>query len=284
MDYNSYYKRLGELFRKTKAGDEIVLVGWGFDRNQRLDNVRMTSTPLPAFGTPHAPAPTVEQQMSLEHHLQRAIRDGVQVRLLVTGNNQYQPAENREIVPALNAYKPDTAKTDSQLLPGKTHHQKAVYVNTRSEEGGPFLFIGGMDVTSKRTGWLDLQLEIAGSGATLGLQTLNERWESAHGRDYKTSRMSTPPGRDTYVQFVRSYGDSTKTKYGGQRKYNEDSSYFKILQKAIGMANGSFTSRISSSTRPMVSTSHSSRQSTRAPSWWWSRTSVVCRRGIGRGW
>jgi hypothetical protein len=240
-----YFGRLLQLIRRLKQGDEIILAGWGFNRSQRLDDSSRTCPPLPRYANqtgPKATPITADQQTSLEYVLQRAIvAQQATVRLMVTDNNGYEATNNAEIVDALNQIKPGTAIMDTQVLASQSHHQKCVYIKCAAESGGPFFFVGGMDVLAGgRNTWLDLQVEISGPAAELGLQSMNERWASAANRsDYKGVPTSGA-GSGTTLQFVRIYGGGSKIASNpgpqGERKYNDDASYAQLLQAAIAKA------------------------------------------------
>jgi phosphatidylserine/phosphatidylglycerophosphate/cardiolipin synthase-like enzyme len=129
---------------------------------------------------------------------------------------------------------------DNQLIIGSDHHQKAVFIRKSSL---PFLFIGGMDITNDRLNWIDAQVEIIGSGALLGLNTLEERWKSVESPFIKSIKpfvnYNVPQilkNSGFTVQFIRTYSPiQVGNEKIANRNYaeNGDFTYFNLVRKAL---------------------------------------------------
>jgi hypothetical protein len=224
VDYQSYYSRLADLFAQMREGDEAFFVGWGFGLDVVLKN-----------------------GVSALQHLKDAVRRKVRTRLLSTLKHDYN--DNPAEVEKAKKVKVE-ALLDSQVHPDTNeihrNHQKAVFIKlARSSH----LFIGGMDVSTDRVGWMDVQAEVIGAGATLGRVTLEERWESVDplATRIPTTQRATPTGDEEprhKVQFVRTYPPyptDEKTLRTWRRTYasNGDHTYYALLSRAIGAAKES---------------------------------------------
>jgi phosphatidylserine/phosphatidylglycerophosphate/cardiolipin synthase-like enzyme len=142
------------------------------------------------------------------------------------------------------------ARLDTQLHPDTDevhrNHQKAVFIKLAKSS---HLFVGGMDVSTDRVGWIDVQAEVIGAGAILGSVTLEERWESVDpfATRVPTTERATPAGDDKpkhHVQFVRTYAPfptdpkvlKTWRRTNAKRG---DHTYYALLSRAIAAAKKS---------------------------------------------
>ena len=121
VSYQDYYARLADLISQSRAGDEVMLLGWGFGLEQVLKN-----------------------NASALLYLRSAQGRKVRVRILSTPTHAYN--KNNEQMELARTGKLD-ARVDDQLRPGAVHHQKAALVQLKS---GPHVLLGGMDVTTDR--------------------------------------------------------------------------------------------------------------------------------------
>jgi phosphatidylserine/phosphatidylglycerophosphate/cardiolipin synthase-like enzyme len=220
VNYQDYYARLADLFAQMRDGDEVFFVGWGFDLDVELKN---KATAL--------------------HFLKDAAKRK-RARLVATLGHQW--ADNKAQVAKAEKAKVE-AVLDDQLLPGQLNHQKAVFIRlARSSH----LFLGGMDVSTGRIGgWIDVQAEVIGAGASLGAVTLEERWESVKpSLGAVSATQKSLPGPDDKpkhtVQFVRTYSPfptgaaALKT---WKRTYAKkgDHTYYALISRAIAAAKKS---------------------------------------------
>jgi phosphatidylserine/phosphatidylglycerophosphate/cardiolipin synthase-like enzyme len=223
-DYKSYFERLATLFEQTKDGDQIFLVGWEF----RLDEELRAGT-------------------SARTLLYKAIQSKkVRVRLLATAGASTEGENRAEVAKAIQGG--IDAEMDEQYIDDTSHHQKAVYVTT---QGTPHLLLGGMDIAlgfapERRVGkWFDVQAEVIGRAADLGLLTLEERWASVkNAKAGATPTVFTPVfsplrgNNHTSVQFCRTYGKADKHATTNGRTYAPagDFTYSELLAHAITKA------------------------------------------------
>jgi phosphatidylserine/phosphatidylglycerophosphate/cardiolipin synthase-like enzyme len=197
VDYESYFKRLADLFDRTGENDEILMVGYEIKMDEAL---RPGETLLAV--------------------LKKARARKVRVRLLANGG--HAPAGLNKAAVAIAVKANIDAKMDEQLVSGRSHHTKAVYVRAGKTST---LFVGGMDVAegfnkARRVGtWFDTQAEITGRAAELGLLTLEERWASVAGTAFTPNFV--PSGSDTHttVQFCRTIPKADAAAKASGRKY-----------------------------------------------------------------
>lgn len=214
---DAYYDRLATVISQAKDGDEVILIGWSFS----LDMI---------FTQKFGGFPQVWT------FLESARGRKARVRLLATPQN-----DGAGQVADAVSHKVD-AVVDDQLPSGCSHHQKAVFVKLAS---GSHLFVGGIDVTLARKGWIDVQAEIIGLGADLGRKTLEERWESVNPPlgGLSATRQTLPPasGDAHQVQFVRTYPPFPQDTTSWKRKYAKEGehTYYSLLSEAIGNAKKS---------------------------------------------
>jgi phosphatidylserine/phosphatidylglycerophosphate/cardiolipin synthase-like enzyme len=221
--YQSYFKRLAQLFEIINQNDDVFLVGLEFmlGNGDPRDKNEQTTELLPG-----------KRAVDL---LLAAKKNGARVRILVTGSDSFFGE------PRVTAGGIEVAH-DAQ----GHHHQKAAYLRIKETS---YLFVGGMDLSlgfdksgkrEPRLGfWFDAQAEIRGRAAELGRLTLEERWASVKGIPFIASfgrRSGTP---HTFCQFIRTYPkDSPPPDQNGRvRKYSSDFSYGDLLRQAIGRTN-----------------------------------------------
>lgn len=220
--YESYFKRLAQLFETIGEDDEILLVGLEFmlGNGDPKNTTEQTTELLPG-----------KKAVDL---LTTAKKKGARVRILVTGQDTFfgeQRIKDSGI---------DVAH-DSQ----GHHHQKAVYIRIKKTS---YLLIGGMDVSlgfdkggkrEPRLGfWFDAQAEIRGRAAELGRLTLEERWASVKGIPFIPSFTRQTGTTHTFCQFVRTYPKDVAPAdpMARVRKYAFDFSYGNLLSRAIRKA------------------------------------------------
>ena len=215
-----YFRRLAMLISQTDGnGDEVFFVGWEFNLSINIRDEKSVLTWLQAARGRH----------------------NTRVRLLLSGNKQN---ERQQLLAARGDPKGNgkiEAIIDDQLDADTTHHQKAAFVKTRATS---HLLIGGMDVTSRRIGFVfDVQAEVMGPAADLGRITLEERWDSVT-RTTRGTRATVIPRGDKpqhHVQFVRTYSPVGKVPPASTRNFAEkgEHTYYELLKKAIGLAKRS---------------------------------------------
>jgi phosphatidylserine/phosphatidylglycerophosphate/cardiolipin synthase-like enzyme len=221
--YESYFKRLAQLFETLGENDEIFIVGLEFmlGNGDPTKKTEQTTELLPG-----------KKAVDL---LTAAKKKGVRVRLMVTGEEPFfgeQHVRDSGI----------EVEHDSQ----GHHHQKAVYIQAK---GTSYLLVGGMDVSlgfdkggkrEPRLGfWFDGQAEIRGRAAELGKLTLEERWASVRGSRFSGSFTPRKGPTHTFCQFVRTYPTDVPlaAPMARPRKYNADFSYGRLLSEAIRKAS-----------------------------------------------
>lgn len=230
VTYGSYFKRLAQLLDTMIAGDELFIVGWGLHVGTEM------------YGIPG------NKPKTLLNYLEELNSRGVRIRLLLTAGGQKEK-ENKLAIQALNDLKgrgEKSAYIDSQLHPMSDHHQKAVFISRKKYL--PILFVGGMDINDQeaRVSWVDSQVEISGPAALLGLNSLEERWNSVESPTVKkispfvNYEKVMPNVSGFTTQFLRTYspvykkGDLKKTPTI-KRNFATDGeySYFNIVKQAI---------------------------------------------------
>jgi phosphatidylserine/phosphatidylglycerophosphate/cardiolipin synthase-like enzyme len=216
--YQGYYSRLADLIAQSREGDEVFLVGWGFDLSVELTKGK-----------------------SALLFLEAARGRKARVRLLATKSHSW--SDNVAVMEQARGKKLE-AIIDDHLHPasGNTvhlHHQKAVYIKLGQSS---HLFVGGMDVTTNRVNqWFDVQAEIIGSGAELGRKSLEERWESLNpplGGQRFTARsiMLAERNKAHGVQFLRTYPPFPLERRDWKRNFapGGDHTYYGLVSRAIG--------------------------------------------------
>src|SRR5262245_21947763 len=119
--YQSYFRRLAQLIETTGENDEILLVGLEFmlGNGDPTKQTEQTTELLPG-----------KTAVDL---LLRAKKDGVHIRMLVTGQDAFY-GEQRITHSGIDV------QHDSQ----GHHHQKSVYIRTKETS---YLFVGGADIS-----------------------------------------------------------------------------------------------------------------------------------------
>lgn len=218
--YQDYYSRLADLIGQTREGDEVFLVGWGFDLSVEL-----------------------KKGQSALLFLVSARGRKARVRLLATQSHSWS---NNEAAMEQARNKQLEALVDDQLHPASSntvhlHHQKAAYVRVGSSA---HLFVGGMDVTTGRVNqWFDVQAEIIGTGAELGRKSLEERWESLKpplgGQRFTGRTILLADKQQAHsVQYIRTYPPFPEDKTDWKRSFapNGDHTYYALISRAIETA------------------------------------------------
>ena len=226
--YTGYYERLSDLMTRLvaeKKGGEIFIIGWTFTLGLELFNKR-----------------------SVLDHLKAAVQAGISVKLLLSDhvgdNARVQIPEANKI--GIKAF------LDKQLLTkSATHHQKCVFLRNGNEW---HLFVGGMDIAEGRKGlWYDMQAEVIGQGAYLGVTSMDERWNSVVPDNLMWTNGNRPKpqydpqsGTDANVQFVRTYPPLVTNPVNSRnnkslRKYAVfgDHTYYQLICNAISYARKS---------------------------------------------
>jgi phosphatidylserine/phosphatidylglycerophosphate/cardiolipin synthase-like enzyme len=234
-NYKAYCSRLAAVFANATASDstdkQIILVGLEFRLKQRLDQTdTLVEQTSPDWGK------------TLGGMLEAAVKAKVKVRLLYGGDD----IPDLPLATSLGI----DARQDKQCT-SRPHHQKAVFVAPGDgKDKAAILFVGGMDIAHvpggwERTFWFDAMAEISGlAGATMGVDTLEERWASVVGLPW--SGTGTPKGEvpkykagDTLITYVRTYALDPKDAATAQRKYAMDYSYRDTILRAIPKAQKS---------------------------------------------
>lgn len=229
INYKDYFDLLGQTIDLTEDGDEIFIVGWLFDIHLKL----------------------VEERTVIDY-LSKANMRNVKIRVLLTG--VINGKRNQASVDGINNLKGKGQKIaiiDNQLYFKSTedysdHHQKAVFIRRGRI---PILFVGGMDIADKddanpkynHLSWIDAQAVISGSGALLGLNSLEERWNSVIPSKVPITmpfvNYDTREGDHGFtVQFVRTYPPSKEgnvTISGRNYAHDGDFTYDSLIRNAV---------------------------------------------------
>lgn len=175
----TYFRRLCAELRACGAGDQVYLVDWRGDPDERLDG----------------PGSAIAVELA------RAASAGAEVKGLVWRSHldrfRMSEKENRTIVEAVSAVGGELL-LDQRVRRGGSHHQKFVVVRHPSRPGDDVAFVGGIDLGHSRRDdaehrgdpqpqqmnpaygprppWHDVQLEIHGPAVADVEWCFRERW------------------------------------------------------------------------------------------------------------
>ena len=232
-DYLSYFKRLNELIITTGEGDEVNIIGYDF--NVDIDPDPVTQKPK-----------TVDKylyELNLQlfefyAFLQQAFSRKVELRIMPSAGVDNGPLFNGTIG---QIFDKKHGQIDKQLHGNSHHHQKAIYMRIKKKH---HLFIGGMDISTHegRETWFDIQAEITGPAAQLGLITMKERLASVFGGNFAPRELKAGIANNNSLpfncQFLRTY-PPTLGKIDRRYAADGDFTYCNLLTRAIVKATKS---------------------------------------------
>ena len=183
-----YFRRLVDVVRATRTGDEISFTDWRGDPDEALT----------------VDGPTVGELFC------DAVRRGVRVRALLwrshSDKTSFSAQENQHLGVQVNAAGGE-ALLDQRVRRGGSHHQKMAVVRHAGRPQDDVAFVGGIDLCHSRRDdhdhrgdpqpqpmdhrygprppWHDVMLEIAGPAVTDVLGTFVQRWDDPTPLDHR---------------------------------------------------------------------------------------------------